>query len=178
MNPSNMMMMAGARSMQIEGLKILKCPEEGGTMKQYEDFKETIGNHISISWQGGNELAHCLDREIDPPVFEAPPAIDEAKATKLEMREWETLADVYIMSKKMHTTNKKSLYSLIAQNLSKMTKGKLQTMEGYKKAETAKDIDWLAAGLEDIMSNFEQNRHPVLAVDDQNERIMKTSDTA
>ena len=46
-------------------------------------------------------------------------------------------------------------------------------MEGYKVAETSKDIMWLMAGLDNIMSNFEQNRHPVLAVDDLNEKIMK-----
>ena len=159
--------------MQVEGLKILKCPEEGGTMKQFEDFKETIGNHVSIAWQGGNDLAHCLDKEMDPPIFTAPPDIDEATATRLEKREWETLADVYIISKKVLDTNKKSLYSLIAQSLSKLVKGKLQTMEGYKGAETKKDVMWLMAGLDDIMSNFEQNRHPVLAVDDLNEKIMR-----
>ena len=82
-----MMMITGARSMQVEGLKVLKCPEEGGTMKQFEDFKETIGNHVSIAWQGGNDLAHCIDKEIDPPIFDAPPDIDEAKATRLEKRE-------------------------------------------------------------------------------------------
>lgn len=152
--------------MQVEGLKDLKCPEEGGTIKQYEDFKETIGNNVSIVWQGGKHLAHCLDKELDPPIFKQPPDIDERKASKLEIRSIH-------YEQKMLENNKMSLFSLVSQNLSKLIKGKLQTMEGYKKAETEKDIMWLLSDLNDIMSNFEENRHPVLVVDDLNEKIMK-----
>lgn len=32
---------------------------------------------------------------------------------------------------------------------------------------------WLINQLRDIMSNFEENRHPILAVDDQNKRIVR-----
>ena len=41
MDNNNVMIVQGARTMQVHGLKMLKCPEEGGTMKEYEDYKET-----------------------------------------------------------------------------------------------------------------------------------------
>ena len=37
---------AGAWSTVIKVLKVLKCPEEGGTKKDYDDFLEKLENHV------------------------------------------------------------------------------------------------------------------------------------
>ena len=41
---------------KVEGLVTLKSPEEQGTKKQYDDFLETIENHLLQGWIGGRDI--------------------------------------------------------------------------------------------------------------------------
>ena len=58
--------MYGARVANIQGLKALKTPEEGGTKKEHKDFLDKIENHIELTWPKGGDIAHVLTEKEDP----------------------------------------------------------------------------------------------------------------
>ena len=47
---------AWGRASEVVGLKTLKPPAEGGTIKEYEEFLEVIASHIIINWEEGNDI--------------------------------------------------------------------------------------------------------------------------
>ena len=66
-----------------------------------------------------------------------------------------------------------SLFALILDAVSKITKAKLKSKIGFSDAENKGDAVWLLESLEDIMTNFEDEKPKILAMDDQMERIMR-----
>ena len=38
----------GSRAAKIDGLKLIRCPEEGGNKKEYDDIFEEIKKHMSV----------------------------------------------------------------------------------------------------------------------------------
>ena len=68
-----------SRTSEIPGLKILKCPEEGGTKKEYDDFMEKIINHITITWSHGKDIAYVI-KNTKLPTFVEPAELSDAEA--------------------------------------------------------------------------------------------------
>mmetsp|Transcript_19460 Transcript_19460/g.28849 ORF Transcript_19460/g.28849 Transcript_19460/m.28849 type:complete len:95 (-) Transcript_19460:171-455(-) len=62
---------AGNRSARVTGLDPLKCPKEGGTKKEYEDFMTKIDHHVTIGWRFGKDIGHVV-KEGEMPDIEEP----------------------------------------------------------------------------------------------------------
>ena len=61
------MISTGVRSADVEGLKELKSPEEGGNKKEYEDFLKKIERHSAVMWHGGLDIIYLLNDETEEP---------------------------------------------------------------------------------------------------------------
>ena len=158
----------GYRTTTVSGLK---SPAEGGTEKDLEDFKEAIERHVSIAWKFGNDISHVIKELALPTVAEPEEWNKEEKSTwKKEL--WLKKVAKYGDRMEALEENLQALYSLMFGNLSKLTKSKVISVNGYSDANDKKDPIWLMDVLDDIMTDFEKIKSPLLAVDDQMERIM------
>ena len=83
------------RTADVPNLQTLKAPEEGGNKKEYEDFLEKIGSFVTITWPGGQDVGAILRNGEEPSI--SPPAdlIDDEAKSKLRLRQWDQLADLY-----------------------------------------------------------------------------------
>ena len=81
--------------------------------------------------------------------------------------------DKFLMREEALKENCGALFSVLTSNISKITKSKLKSKNGYSKAESDYNVVWLLKELEDIMLNFEDISPKILAMDDQLERIIK-----
>lgn len=163
---------AGARAAVIRGLKTLMTPDEGGTKKDYEDFLEKIYNHVIISWAYGKDIAHVIKTTEEPLIEEPRDLTEEDEEKKWKVRLWEQDVDRYGTRVATLAGNKEALYALIIENLSSLTKSKIRSKKGFKKAEEDTDPIWLLTQLEDIMVRFEEVKPKTIAIDEQMHRIM------
>ena len=162
----------GSRLTEVKGLKLLKSPEEGGTKKEYQDFLDKIENHVTMAWDGGGDIGQVV-ASGELPDLDAPDDITaEEEKSKLKERMWFLKVDAYVARETTLTNNVKALYALFTNNVSKITKSKIQSRIGYVKANKANDAIWLLETIEDIMINFEETRPKTQSLDDQMERIM------
>src|SRR5210317_2122108 len=155
---------------KVEDLKELKCPEEGGLKQHHEDFLRKIGEHAYVSWTYGELIGKLIESGEDPDIKmpEDPPE-DASMGVKLV---WKEEVKNHIAMKRGHADNKKALYSLVFANVSKLTRSKIQSAEGYKVASEEKNPGWLLEALDDIMIGFEKIKAPIVAMHDQLKRIM------
>ena len=163
----------GGRAAVVRDLKILKAPEEGGGKKEYEDFLERIQNHVIINWTFGTDIGELVKTMEEPKIEEPQDLTDEQEKVKWKTRLWAQNVDRYGMRMEALESNKSALYALMTDGLSKVIKSKVRSKDGFKTADTAKDVKWLLGTLEDIIVNFEEVKPNTLAIDDQMERIMK-----
>src|SRR6056300_1048521 len=155
---------------KLENLKELKCPKEGGLKQHHEDFLRKIGEHAYVSWTYGELIGKLIESGEDPDIEmpEDPPE-DASMGVKLV---WKEEVKNHIAMKRGHAVNKKALYSLVFANVSKLTRSKIQSAEGYKVASEEKNPGWLLEALDDIMIGFEKIKAPIVAMHDQLKRIM------
>ena len=163
---------SGGRTSTIEGLKELKCPEEGGTKKEYETYLDKIENFVTIQWPNGSDVGYIVKNARDFPVPEPESQTDEEKKVDWKQRLWSQKVDRYGIRMENMEANKTALYALIMNNISRIVKSKLKSKTGYELANANNDPLWLLETMEDIMLNFEEVKPKVLAIDDQMERIM------
>lgn len=167
--------MMGVRSTEIKGLKMLKCPEEGGTKKDWDDFVETTARDTSVSWASGDALTSILlgqeVESMDPPVDLT--AEEKKKLNKYEIQVVEADEKEYVERLRMFRKEKKALYSVLMANVSPLMRQKLEGTVGWDVAKAAKDVVWLIEAMGDVMTNFEKIKIFDLAMDDQMEKIMK-----
>ena len=163
---------SGGRTSNVEGLKELKCPEEGGTKKEYESFLDKLENFVTIQWPNGSDVGYIVQNARDFPVPEPESQTDEEKKVDWKQRLWSQKVDRYGIRMENMEMNKTALYALIMNNISKIVKSKLRSKTGYEMANASNNPLWLFETLEDIMLNFEEVKPKVLAIDDQMERIM------
>ena len=162
----------GYRPTEVKDLKILKAPEEGGTEKDYDDLLEAIERHVNIAWLFGPDMAHIL-KEGELPEIEEPNDLSaEEKGQEWRKLLWEKRVHEYGNRMATLDANVKALYSLILNNVSKVTRSQVASITGFVQADKDKDPFWLMDTLSEIMSKFKKIKHPVLALDDQMERIM------
>ena len=163
----------GGRTAEVPQLKVLKAPEEGGTKKEYEDFLERICNHVTITWNHGTDIGTLIKTNKKPML--SPPADLTASEEKsrFKVRKWELQVDKHLTRLEYLEENCNALFSLVTDTVSKITKAKLKSKQGYVKAEQSGDAEWLLETLEDIMLNFEDITPKALAMDDHIERIIK-----
>src|SRR5210317_1268682 len=155
---------------KVEDLKELKCPEEGGSKQHHEDFLRKIGEHAYVSWTYGELIGKLIENGEDPElVMPEDPPVGASMGVELV---WKEEVKNHIAMKRGHADNKKALYSLVFANLSKLTRSKIQSAEGYKDASVEKDPGWLLEALDDIMIGFEKIKAPIVAMHDQLKRIM------
>ena len=57
---------SGLRVAAVRNLRVLKCPEEGGTKKEYEDFLDKIQNHVTLAWEFGKDTGHVVKTDELP----------------------------------------------------------------------------------------------------------------
>ena len=121
---------SSGRTATILNLKTLKSPEEGGTKRDYEEFLERVGNHASISWDFGDDIAYVLEHTSKPTIAE-PVNLTTAEAKKQwQVRVWNQKVDRYAVRIETLEENMSAMYSLIKENVSKLMKAKLRAKEG------------------------------------------------
>ena len=163
---------AGSRATEVKGLKILKSPEEGGTKQEYQEFLDKIENHVTMAWEEGGDIGQVVSSGELPDIDEPEDITDEEEKSKLKQRMWILSVDAFVAKETALKSNVKALYALITDNISKITKSKIQSKAGYTKANKANDAIWLLETIEDIMINFEETKPKTQSLDDQMERIM------
>jgi len=148
----------------VEDLKELKCPEERCLKHHHEDFLRKIGEHAYVSWTYG-ELIRKLIESGEDPELEMPedPLEDASMGVTLV---WKEEVKNHIAMKRGHADNKKALYSLVFANLSKFTRSKIQSAEGYKDASEEKNPGWLLEALDDTMIGFKKIKALIVAMHD------------
>ena len=163
----------GARAAAVKNLKVLKTPEEGGTKKDYEDFLEKIHNHVMVQWNFGPDIGHVIKKQDDPEIEEPTDLTATEEGSKLKVRLWNAKVDYYAARTLALEENKKALYALMFDALSKIMKSRLRGKAGYHAAEGKSEVKWLLNALDEIMVRFEEIKPKILSLDDQMERIMK-----
>ena len=163
----------GARAAAVKNLKVLKTPEEGGTKKDYEDFLDKIHNHVMVQWSFGTDIGHVIKKQKDPEITEPVDLTDDEEKSKLKVRLWNAKVDHYASRTMALEENKKALYSLIFDAVSKIMKSRLRGKVGYQAAEDASNVMWLLNALDEVVVRFEEVKPKILSLDDQMERIMK-----
>ena len=164
---------SGLRVAAVRNLRALKCPEEGGTKKEYEDFLDKIQNHVTIGWEFGKDTGHVVKTGQLPDIEKPDDISDKDEESKWKLRLWMNAVDRYGSRTNALTDNLSALYALIMDWVSKMIKSKVKSKKGYASAAKDNDVVWLLGILEDIMINFEEDKPKILAIDDQMERIMR-----
>jgi len=163
---------SGGRTSNVDGLKELKCPDEGETKKEYETFLDKMENFVTIQWPNGSDVGYIVQNGKEFQVPEPESQTEEEKKVDWKQRLGSQKMDRYGIRMENMEMNKIALYALIMNNISKIVKSKLRSKSGYEVANGSNDPLWLFATLEDIMLNFEEVKPKVLAIDDQMERIM------
>ncbi len=120
---------------KVEGLVTLKSPEEEGTKKQYDDFLETIENHLLQGWIGGRDIGIMLKNNKALKIPEPTDLTDEQKKFEWQHVVWKTNIKKYVERVEIYEANKDSLYSLIMRNISTITREKVKAKEEYPTAE-------------------------------------------
>ena len=164
---------SGQRVAAVRNLEVLKCPEEGGTKKEYEEFLDKIQNHVTIAWEFGKDTGHVVKTGELPDIKKPEDISDEDEKSKWKMRLWENAVDRYGSRTNALSDNLSALYALIMDWVSKMIRAKVKSKKGYIAAAESNDAVWLLGILEDIMIKFEEDKPKTLAIDDQMERIMR-----
>lgn len=162
----------GARTANVQGLKVLKTPEEGGTKKEHKDFLEKIENHIEMIWPKGGDIAYVLTEKEDPYELEPKSLTPEEEQIPSKVAEHRDLKREYQEYEKILKENKRSLFALLLNNVSQMMKSKLQSVIEYKSAKKTKDVIWLLKEIEDVMISFEKIKAPGVSLDEQMGKIM------
>ena len=86
----------GMRNASISNLKVLKSPQEGGTKKEYDDFLEAIGNHVTMEWANGPDIAHVIKHGERPKMNEPTDMNEEDLKVKWKVRILEGKVDRYV----------------------------------------------------------------------------------
>ena len=162
---------SGARIATVQGLTVLKSPEEGGTKKQYDDFLDKLQNHLMIGWIGGRDIS-LIVKNNEPDIPEPVDLTSEEKTSDWKKVAWTRKVEKYGERVDLLDENKGALYSLLMDNITTITKGKVKSKEGYQTAEDDKNPTWLLSTLEDIMVNFEEVQKKAIALDNQVKRIV------
>ena len=69
--------------------------------------------------------------------------------------------------------NKKALYAVITNNISKVMKSKIVAAKGCLEADKKKDPTWLLEVIDNVMLKFEKVKNKTVAVGDQMEQILR-----
>ena len=167
--PSSGAKARGTRNLEIS---LLKSREEGGTKKDYEDFLEKIGSHVTINWDFGSDVAYVIKNSEEPEIEEPVDLSEEDEKVKWKMLLWKQQVIRYGYRVNALSDNLGALHSLIFEKLTKIMKAKVRSKKGFLKADKEKDAVWLLGILDDIVLNFEETKPIYLALDDQMEVIM------
>ena len=132
--------MYGARIANVQGLKVLKTPEEGGTKKEHKDFLEKIENHVEMTWPKGGDIAYVLTEKEDPYEPEPRKLTPEEELLPSKVAEHQDLKREYREREKVLKENKRSLFALLLSNVSQIMKSKLQSVIEYEVAKKTKDV--------------------------------------
>ena len=125
----------GARAATVENLKILNSPQEGGSKKEYEDFLDKIRTHVTIRWEHGKDIGELVKDGKEPDIGEPDDITMDDSKSFLKMRRWQFLVDRYSLRLVALEENKTSLFALVMDAVSKITKAKLKSKIGFSDAE-------------------------------------------
>src|SRR5210317_1239711 len=162
-----MMFMGANGRTEVKDIKELKCPEEGGTKQQYDDFLRKVKDQIGVGWMDGELIVEMIESRAETSTVV--PADLDGTPTESEKAMWLEEVKLAAASSRNHKDNKKAFYTLLFSYLSKATRTKVEGTEGYDMA--TKSPVWLLATLDDIMMGFEKVSPTILAMDDQMCRI-------
>ena len=84
--------MNGGRPSKVEGLKQLKCPQEGGTKEEQDASHKTIMNHV-MQWEFGSDIVHVLKKGEDPKIPEPTDLSAADENFKWKVRNWNKMVD-------------------------------------------------------------------------------------
>lgn len=161
----------GYRPTTVRDLKVLKAPDEGGTKKEYDDFLTAIRRHVEAAWAYGSDISHVMKHKVDPDLGKPGEWDNDNKSRSAEM-EWKMMSNLYYGRKSALIENKKALYSLLLGNVSKLARSKVISTYGYADADESKDPLWVIETLDDIISQFDKIRDPILAIAAQCNRTL------
>jgi hypothetical protein len=125
-----------------------------------------------MAWEEGGDIGQVVSNGDLPDIDEPVDITDEEEQSKLKQRMWILRVDTYVARDTALKNNVKALFALLTNNISKMTKSKIQSKVGYAKANKANNAVWLLEAIEDIMINFEETKPKTQSLNDQMERIM------
>ena len=165
-NANNDVFASGLRVAAVRNLCVLKCPEEGGTKKEYEDFLDKIQNHVTIAWEFGKATGHVVKTGELPDIENPDDISDKDEESKWKLRLWMNAVDRYGSRTNALADNLSALYALLMDWVSKMIRAKVKSKRGYISAAEDNNALWLLGVLEDIMINFEEDKPKTLAIDD------------
>ena len=80
---------------------------------------------------------------------------------------------MFFEGEEKYERNKKTLFSLVWENVSEETQDLIMTRVGYEQANTHKNPKWLLKNLHSIVEDFDDKKHIILSLDDQLERMVK-----
>ena len=85
-----------SRAAKIEGLNLIRCPEEGGNKKEYDDILENINKHVLVAWVHRSDLSHWLSEDTEVPEMEEPVDLSEEEkrvngGSDCGNRQWTTM---------------------------------------------------------------------------------------
>ena len=104
------------RSTEVQGLKV-KNSRGGGTRKAYEDYLETIQNHIAVTWEGGRDLKKMMIKSEEPKIEEPEELSDSDSKSKLRTALWNIKVENYVIKVELLNENKGLLFSLMINNV-------------------------------------------------------------
>ena len=162
-----MMFMGANGRTEVKDIKELKCPEEGGTKQQYDDFLRKVKDQIGVGWMDGELIVEMIESRAETSTVV--PADLDGTPTESEKAMWLEEVKLAAASSRNHKDNKKAFYTLLFSYLSKATRTKVEGSDGYN--IVAKSPVWLLSTLDDIMMGFEKISPSILAMDDQMCRI-------
>ena len=157
----------------MNGLQVLKTTGEGGSKLDFEEFKDKIANYFVQNRDNGTDIAHLISEREDPDFPEpTEPTGDKAKVT-INQKRYERQLKVFFEREEEYERNKKTLFSLVWENVSEETQDLIMSKQGYEQANIDKDPKWILKALHSIIEDFDDKKHIILSMDDQLEKIVR-----
>ena len=165
---------SGKASIKVNGLQVLKTTGEGGSKLDFEEFKDKIANYFVQNRDNGTDIAHLISEREDPDFPEpTEPTGDKAKVT-INQKRYERQLKVFFEREEEYERNKKTLFSLVWENVSEETQDLIMSKQGYEQANIDKDPKWILKALHSIIEDFDDKKHIILSMDDQLEKIVNS----
>lgn len=154
--------MSTGRNTIATDLKVLKCPGEGGTGLDLEQWTETLERHVA-TWPVGDVAAKMISSKARVKLEEPEADDDEDKVSWKEMIVYREQMKKFLVNKDNLEQNERVACTMVQKYVSDMTESKLKCIPGYTTAKDGFDLIWMLNKIDDIMANFNCHDDPIMA---------------